>query len=126
MTGNTLLHRQVNPNWVQQGRVTSQVFRPMPKDAGLLSVYDGDLITAQNAWRHFTGVLGFSSVGVLAVSVSECAAQALTARSDPDRFPEHAVVDFSGLDRSSIESKAKTLRCNAEQRGWQYQSEGAR
>jgi len=36
----TLLHRQVNPAFVQSGRVTSQAFKPTPKDQGLLSVYD--------------------------------------------------------------------------------------
>jgi hypothetical protein len=34
----TLLHRQINPSWVQQGRVTSQAFRPTPKDESKLSV----------------------------------------------------------------------------------------
>ena len=32
MTDDTLLLRQVNPVWIQAGRITSQVFRPTPTD----------------------------------------------------------------------------------------------
>ena len=32
MTDDTLLLRQVNPAWIQAGRITSQVFRPTPTD----------------------------------------------------------------------------------------------
>jgi hypothetical protein len=55
MTGATFLLRQVHPSFVQAGRVTSQAFRPTPKDRSLLSVYDGDQITPEAAWIHFTG-----------------------------------------------------------------------
>lgn len=41
MTPESLLLRQVNPRWIREGRVTSQVFRPTPKDEKKLSVYDG-------------------------------------------------------------------------------------
>ena len=53
MTDDTLLLRQIHPSFVQSGRVTSQAFRPTPKDEFLLSVYDGDRIEAQASWRHF-------------------------------------------------------------------------
>ena len=39
--GLRLLHRQVHPSWIQEGRITSQAFSPTPKDLGLLSVYLG-------------------------------------------------------------------------------------
>ena len=123
MTSDTLLFRQVNPSWVQQGRVTSQVFRPTPKDGGFLSVYDGDLISAEKAWRHFTSELGFYSAGVLAVSVAECTVQQLPTRVDPALFREHALIDFTAYGSRDVERKAKCLRQNAEQRGWQYQAE---
>ena len=32
MTDDTLLLRQVNPAWIQAGRITSQIFRPTPTD----------------------------------------------------------------------------------------------
>lgn len=121
MNEKTLLLRQVNPHFVQQGRMTSQVFQPTPKDDGLLSVYDGDLIAPSEAWNHFV-LQGFASVGVAAVSCAECAAESLPFRSDPAPFPEHAVVDFTGLSKGQIEKKAKRLRSYAETRGWLHRA----
>jgi hypothetical protein len=43
----TVLLRQVNPRFIQNGRFSSQVFRPTPKDHELLSVDNGDLITPE-------------------------------------------------------------------------------
>ena len=121
MNPDTLLLRQINPFWLQNGRVTSQAFRPTPKDAKLLSVYDGDLISPQNAWQHFTGA-GYTSIGVLAVTVCECGALSLSARSVPEPFPEHAVIDYSGLGTSAIDKTAKLLNAKAALRGWRYQA----
>ncbi len=123
MTGQTLLFRQVNPSWVHDGRITSQVFRPTPKDEKHLSVYDGDLITAEQAWTHFTLILGHSSTGVMAVSVEECRNQSLPAIPDPGLFPEHAFIDFSQSSEGEIRKKAKYLRAAAESRGWQHHVE---
>lgn len=123
MNDDTLLLRQVNPSFLQSGRVTSQVFRPTPKDENLLSVYDGDLITAERAWEHFSSSLGYSSAGVLAVSVTECTEQQLPVRPDPAAFPEHALIDFSRCSKNEVERKAKFLRSSAEARGWQYRAE---
>ena len=125
MTGTTLLLRQVHPSFVQAGRVTSQAFRPTPKDESLLSVYDGDQITPEKSWFHFTSQKDCSSIGVMAVTVDECAAEALTARPDPEPFPEHAVIDFTGLTNNQCEKKCKKLRMKAEARGWQYQADFA-
>jgi len=123
MTSDTQLLRQVNPSWVQSGRVTSQVFKPTAKDKNRLSVYDGDRITAVAAWGHYTGELAFTSVGVLAVTVEECERLELTAESDPGPFPKHAVINFDDFPLSQIEKKAKHLKKAAEARGWQYQAE---
>ena len=117
MNDSTLLFRQVNPSWFQNGRVTSQAFRPTPKDEFKLSVYDGDLIDAEASWQHFTKTL--DSIGTLALTVSECHELELEARPDP--FPEHAVIDFSGLRKNQIETKSKKLRVVADARGWQFQ-----
>lgn len=54
MTPDTLLLRQINPTFVQCGRVTSQAFRPTPKDEFYLSVDNGDRLAAEDAWRRFT------------------------------------------------------------------------
>jgi hypothetical protein len=123
MTPGTLLLRQVNPSWIQAGRVTSQVFKPTPKDEGRLSVYNGDLVSAEDSWKHYTNELHFSSVGVLAVTVEECQRQELNAEPDPERFPAHVVIRFDACSRSQIAKKAKHLKQDAEARGWQYQAE---
>jgi hypothetical protein len=121
MTGNTLLLRQVHPSFVQAGRVTSQAFRPTPKDDSLLSVYDGDMIAAENSWIHFTNQDDCASVGVMALTCAECVAEGLIARSDPEPFPEHAVIDFTGFSDNQREKKGKKLKAKAEARGWLYQ-----
>lgn len=122
MNSGTLLHRQVNPSWVQQGRVTSQLFKPTPKDNRRLSVYDGDQVTALQAWLHYTTELGFASVGVLAVSVAECESLDLAAEPDPVPFPAHAVIRFDSCTPSQIEKKAKYLKAAGEARGWLHQA----
>ncbi len=122
LNGATLLHRQVNPSWVQQGRVTSQVFKPTPKDNRRLSVYDGDQVSAFNAWLHYTTELGLTSIGVLAVTVAECEALDLAAEPDPAPFPAHAVIRFDACTPSQIEKKAKRLKAAAEARGWLHQA----
>ncbi len=120
MTANTLLFRQIHPSFVQNGRVTSQPFRPTPKDESLLSVYDGDLISPEKSWLHFTTKLMQQSVGTMAVSVAECAAENLPSRPDPDTFPEHAAIDFSGLTDKECRTKSKKLQAKALERGWLY------
>ena len=123
MTDETLLLRQINPSWIQQDRVTSQAFRPTPKDERLLSVYDGDMITPERSWEHYTKQLSHKSVGVMAVSVIECKGQELTVQPDPKPFPAHAVIDFTGFGTNQIEKKSKRLRGAAESRGWQFRAE---
>ena len=123
MNSGTLLHRQVNPSWVQQGRITSQVFKPTPKDSYRLSVYDGDQVTAHQAWLHYTTELGFASIGVVAVTVGECEALALRPEPDPEPFPAHAVIRFDGCTSGQIEKKAKRLKAVADARGWLYREE---
>ena len=122
MTQDTLLFRQVNPSWIKSGRITSQVFRPTRKDSDRLSVYDGDQITAEGSWRHYTGELGHLSVGVVAVTVIECERRELPVKPDADAFPEHVTIAFDGLSRAQVVKKAKHLTRAAETRGWQYRA----
>ena len=120
MQPTTSLLRQVHPQWLKDGKVLSIAFRPFPKDAGLLSVYDGDLITAEASLNHFTG-RGFQSAGVWAVSVQECHTCELPARSDAQgQFPEHAVIDFTAHEEKAQKAKSKILAAKAEERGCQF------
>lgn len=123
MTDDTLLLRQVNPVWIQAGHITSQVFRPTPKDSKRLSVYDGDQISAEDAWRHYCKNPRVSSIGVMAVTVAECDQQDLPVTPDPAPFPEHVVIKFDDYTNSQIRTKAKLLTQAAEERGWQYRAE---
>ena len=124
MTPETLLHRQVHPAWMQEGRITSQAFRPTPKDAEKLSVYNGDRVDARGAWEHFTGTLGFASAGGVAVSVGESERVGLKATEDPlESFPEHAIIDFAGYGASQTKKAAERLRAFAIERGWLYRPE---
>lgn len=53
MNTHSLLHRQVNPIQVQDGRVNSQIFTPMPKDQKKLSVDDGEKLSAEESFHRF-------------------------------------------------------------------------
>lgn len=120
MNDDTLLYRQVHPSWIVDDNVSWQTFRPTPKDEGLLSVYDGDKIDPEAAWNHYRSELGLTSEGVLGVSVAECNDLQLPARPDPAPYPEHAVIDFTGLSRSQTKRKAGRLKVAANERGWLF------
>lgn len=124
MDNKTVLLRQIHPSFVQQGRVTSQAFRPTPKDQNRLSVYDGDQIAANMAFQHYTEKLGYNSIGVMAVTQGECSEVQLPVLADPGPFKEHAVIDFANLEKRQIEFKAKQLRSMAKSRGWLFQDAG--
>lgn len=120
MLGNNverLLLRQIHPVWVVEGRVTSQAYTPFPKDNGQLSVDDGDRIDAERSYVRYSG--RFSSIGIQAVSRSECDELQLPVLDDPlvDN-PEHLLIDFTSYTRADIKAKAKILRGKAELRGW--------
>ena len=120
MTPETLLLRQIHPSFVENERTGYLAFRPTPNDEHLLSVDNGDIITAENSWRRF--VESHQSIGVLAISNGEFDAENLSVIEDGDPYPEHCSVDFSGLSRSQIKTKAKVLWDKAIARGWQYRS----
>lgn len=88
MTEGTVLLRQIHPAFIQANQATSQAFKPTPKDEGKLSVYDGDMTTAEKSWAHYTGTLGFQSAGTVGVLVGECTAAKLHAAAKPAPFPE--------------------------------------
>lgn len=120
MRPETLLLRQIHPSFVQDGRVTSQAFRPTPKDEFLLSVDDGDHVSAEASWQRFTANPACKSIGVQALSQAECAAQALPVIEDGEPHPEHCSIDFTAFNKKVIEKKSKRLRAQAETRGWLF------
>ncbi len=124
MSPATLLLRQIHPTFVQAGRVSSQAFRPTPKDERRLSVDNGDRIQPNAAWARFVSNPICLSAGVMAVSLAECDAQSLTVIEDGNPYPEHCSIDFSAFEKREIERKAKQLSCQARERGWLFQAGG--
>lgn len=120
MNSETLLLRQIHPDFVQQGRPTSQAFRPTPKDENQLSVYNGAMISASASWHHYTETLKFESAGVMALSCAECSTEQLNVIEDGVPFPEHCSIDFSGLNKSEVERKSKKLAAFAKNRDWRF------
>ncbi len=123
MNDQTLLLRQVHPSFVVAGRITSQVFRPTPKDEHHLSVYNGDQINAEAAWKHFTQEPACGSAGVMAVTQGQCNDLQLGVTADGVPFPEHVSIDYSAFTKNEIEKKAKVLKDHAQARGWLYQAQ---
>ncbi len=120
MDAETLLLRQIHPSFVQNGRPSSQAFRPSPKDERMLSVDNGSKISPRASWERFTRALECGSAGVMAITVAECSGQELANIEDGDPYPEHCSIDFSDLSENSIKKKAKILVSHAIQRDWLF------
>lgn len=129
MQEDTLLHRQVHPNFLdKEGRPTRQVFLLFPKDKGKLSLCNGDKWTPEEAFLNHTETLGFKSVGAYSVTPKEIAqVQAdlglglLQAIEDNDPFDGHVSVDQLHLTAQVQKDVRTLLLAHAVQRGWTYQ-----
>jgi len=118
MTAQTVLLRQVHPDFIPAGGLTSQAFMPFPKDEGKPSVYDGDQITPADSHQHYTEVLGLRSHSVWGVSCAEVTESGLSSRPDPKQdFPSHALIDFTAHRENSFRKLAKKLKAKALARG---------
>jgi hypothetical protein len=121
MRPDTLLYRQAHPNFVNGDTVTSQAFVPFPKDKGELSVDDGDLVTAQESYRHYTQDLGNASDSVWAVTKTE--ADTTGAPASPAPLPDnpaHARLDFNSIPEKHWRKTAKRLKEHALTHGCQF------
>jgi hypothetical protein len=116
-----LLHRQVHPSWIRDGRITSQAFRPTKKDDKKLSIDRGSLTDPANAFREYVKQ-GRASVGVWSVTVGECGGAKVKAYPDPlPDDPAHGVIDFSSLpSNSAIEAAGDRLARAARERNASY------
>jgi hypothetical protein len=123
VTDKTLLFRQIHPSFLQNGYPTYIAFRPFPRDNGHLSVYDGDMISPEQSYRHYTNEQELKSGGVMAVSVEECTSLELPAQSSPHHFKEHAHIDFTAYDKKQTDSKSKSLLAFAVARDWMYRED---
>jgi len=113
-----LLHRQVHPSFVQEGRVTSAAFRPTKKDEGQLSVDRGSLATPVESYERHTVSKGLQSAGTWSLSVGECDGEDLPSYEDSEEDnPAHSLIDFRDLSRNQRKKKAKKLKQHAVKRG---------
>ncbi len=118
MNDQTLLLRQVHRNFLPEGELSSQAFFPFPKDHGQLSVHDGDRISAEASYHHYTVDLGYSSAGVWGVNCAEVANTSLTSHPDPiTNSPAHAYIDFGQRVDKESRKLAKKLKAFAVARG---------
>lgn len=121
MKTSTLLLRQVHPNFFPNGFLSSQAFVPFPKDAGKLSVYDSEMISVEEAYKHYTEDLGCQSAGVWGVTCSEVEQEGLTSESNPlENSPAHALIIFGPASKNECRKLAKRLKMYAEKRGCLY------
>jgi hypothetical protein len=121
MNHETLLLRQVHPDFIPDGQLTSQAFMPFPRDEGKLSVYDGDRISAAESHKHYTEVLRNASDSVWGVTCAEVTEASLTSASDPlENFPSHALIDFTAHTEKHFRKLAKKLKASAIARGCLY------
>lgn len=116
-----LLHRQAHPAFIRDGRISSAAFRPNSQDNGRLSVSRDSIVSAEEAFRRYTG-RGRDSCGVWSVTVGECNSLGLEAYEDGlADDPSHALVDFQPLpSKKQFEKVADKLAALARQRGCQY------
>lgn len=82
-------------------------------------MYDGDQISAEVAWKHFTKDLGYSSMGVVSVTAYECRDAGVQVIADGEPYPQHVSVAFDNLSRKAMKTAASKLAA-ARKRGWQY------
>lgn len=117
-----LLLRQVCPAYVQEDRITSQVFKPKTSDAGLLSVHRRSLVESPAAACELALRKQVKTCGAVAVTVAEVGQAGLRSHDDPEDAPipdpAHAVIDYRDRGSGAIETSAKRLRSFASARNW--------
>ena len=122
MNDATLLQRHFNPAWTADGLIHTPAFTSTRKDAGLLSVYDGDMHDRTRsllATFHLRSGLHIGRRGRR--FRIRCGNQQLPVHPAPQPFPEYALIDFTGLSRSQIKRKAESLKAAATVPGWLFQ-----
>ena len=117
---NMKLFRQVHPSFIQLDKISSQAFRPTPKDEGMLSCYNGSMITAEASYNHFISNPACTSAGVVAILQTECEQEALPVVHDGVPFPEHSSIDFSAYNDNQRKRKSQALANLAKVRGLEY------
>lgn len=129
---NQLLLRNIHPDWVVNGKVTSQAFRPTPKDERKLSTTSSSKVSAEDSFREYTEDFELASAGVWGVSVGEAADLSIRAIYDEHSpsIPKpcltgHTSLDFAQISNNKAKRLGGRLRDRAEDRGRQHPSADA-
>lgn len=117
MQEENLLHRLVNPAFVQGDSISSQVFKPTSKDEGLLSLYNGNQFSADESYQHYTSKLNLESVAVASISRIEFEELTIEVEDDNIPFIGHSSANFNSLSTSQVKKAAKKLKNLATSRG---------
>lgn len=110
--------RQCHPQWVQDGKLSSQVFGYFAKDQGRLSGVRSSVETPIGAFIFYTQTLRLQSAGTVAVTVRDAAANlsrvvddtnAPSVRPPHPVPPGHAYVDLRHLTAGQRRKLARNL-----------------
>lgn len=116
-----LLHRQVHPNHLNEGRPTRIAFAPNSNDDGKLSVDRGSVTTAEASYLSYLE-RELLSAGTWSVTLSEVHKTSLRAFEDPlPDNPAHAVIDFGEFGKNRWKQASKALADFAIARGPSFQ-----
>lgn len=117
---NELLHRNANPAFIRDGRVTSQLFLLKSDDKGQLSVQQNSKAAPAVAYERYTA-RGFESAGIWSVTVDECSEIILSVYDDPlEDDDSHAVIDLTAFNNTQARNRTDKLANKARDRGCQY------
>lgn len=124
MRPDTLLYRQVHPDWHRDGRFTSLMFQPSREEGEdhQVSVDDGDQISAEDSYKYHRCNDYPDSIGVMAVTPEECKVHNVTVTPDSKPGHEsHTLLKFHpNLGKRRIRRIAQFLTAYATKRGWRY------
>lgn len=126
-----LLWRQVNPQFFDNGQVTSQAFRPNSGDANLISTSRQSKQDAKGAYDFHTTILGLESAGTWSVSVFDVTSAGARAIDDsesgsappPPCPPGHTSIDVRPYGKGTCRRIGSKLSEAANLRGRQYPPE---
>lgn len=121
MSPDTLLYRVVSVAFVHRNTIALQAFQPRRSEENLLHVYNGDRVSAEEAWNDFTRFPDTQRryIGVVGVTVSECESLSLAVKQS-DYDPVRAQIDFAHSTLSEMRRSAHALREFARARGWLF------
>ena len=121
MRPDTLLYRVVSVGFVHRNNIALRVFLPNRSGEKSLHTYNGERVSAQEAWNKFIGIRHSPNryAGVVGVTVSECESLSL-AVEESAYDPVRAQIDFTHLSDGEMLRHAHALREFAEARGWLF------